>query len=128
MPDRRLVAGPDGGGPSTLGAPEDVRGKVADSPAPEMPAPEMPAPEIPANGILANEIQAPETGTQNGETRGIVAVPVGIGRRVVVLANLGLSADPTAPSLQAASGVAKALGSWQGPGTVVLAGNLLGAR
>jgi lysylphosphatidylglycerol synthetase-like protein (DUF2156 family) len=150
MPDRRLLAGPDGGGPSPLGAPGDVRGKVADSPAPEIPAPEMPAPEnsapeipapvpdvavsempspdISAHEIPAHEIQAHETGAHNKEVRGIVAVPVGIGRRVVVLANLGLSADPTAPSLQAATGVANALDSWQGPGTVVLAGNLLDLR
>src|ERR1700691_3781258 len=115
MPDRRLVAGPDGGGPSTLGAPQDVRAKIADSPVPDMPAPEMPAHEMPAHEAPGHEIRA-----EDEVARGIVAVPVGIGRRVVVLANLGLSADPTAPSLQAAAGVANALDSWQGPGTVVL--------
>jgi lysylphosphatidylglycerol synthetase-like protein (DUF2156 family) len=46
----------------------------------------------------------------------------------VVLANLGLSPNSNPPREQAALGVASALDSWQGPGTVVIAGNLLDLR
>src|ERR1700722_14629948 len=104
MSDQRLASGAEGGGPD----------KIADPGA----SPEQ-LPGTPEPGIAPPEVD-PDPG--------VVEVPVGIGRRVVVLANLGLSADPTAPSLQAASGGADALASWQGPGTVVLAGNLLDLR
>jgi hypothetical protein len=58
----------------------------------------------------------------------VLEAGVGIGRRVVVLANLGLTSSPSAVAKQAAAGLAKALDSWQGPGTVVVAGNLLDLR
>jgi lysylphosphatidylglycerol synthetase-like protein (DUF2156 family) len=52
------------------------------------------------------------------------AVPIGIGRRVVVVANLGLKPEATTASTWAAAGLARALDAWQGPGAVVVAGNL----
>ncbi|MFZ0668234.1 MAG: phosphatidylglycerol lysyltransferase domain-containing protein [Acidimicrobiales bacterium] len=57
-----------------------------------------------------------------------IEAEIGIGRRVVVLANLGLAPDASPVSLQAGSVVADALDSWQGPGTVVIAGNFLDLR
>jgi lysylphosphatidylglycerol synthetase-like protein (DUF2156 family) len=109
MVERPSVAGPHpgapSGGPGTLGAFQDSHAFV------------------PENDLAMSPLSA--TGT---ETHEAVEVFVGIGRRVVVLANLGLSADPAPPSKQAAAGVADALDSWQGPGTVVVAGNMLDLR
>lgn len=68
----------------------------------------------------------PGVGTPQADEQAVVEV--GIGRRAVVLANLGLPERPTATSRQAALGVASALDSWQGPGTVIVAGNLLDLR
>ena len=65
---------------------------------------------------------------QVAEQKETVEAVVGIGRRVVVLANLGLTPKSTPPSEQASLGVANALDSWQGPGTVVIAGNLFDLR
>ena len=72
----------------------------------------------------ANDIQADEV-VEATET---VEAVVGIGRRVVILANLGLAPISSPSSEQAALGIANALDSWQGPGTVVLAGNFLDLR
>jgi|GEM_PF-85996 len=47
-----------------------------------------------------------------------------LGRRVLVVANLLLGPQATAASTWAAAGVARALQAWQGPGTVIVAGNL----
>jgi lysylphosphatidylglycerol synthetase-like protein (DUF2156 family) len=62
------------------------------------------------------------------ESEDTLQAVIGIGRRVVVLSNLGLSTQATMASQQSATSVANALDSWQGPGTVVLAGNLLDLR
>jgi lysylphosphatidylglycerol synthetase-like protein (DUF2156 family) len=63
-----------------------------------------------------------------GESQDAIEAVIGIGRRVVVLANLGLSPHSSPPCEQAALGIANALDSWEGPGTVVVAGNLLDLR
>jgi lysylphosphatidylglycerol synthetase-like protein (DUF2156 family) len=56
---------------------------------------------------------------------GPVVVEVPLGRRVVVVANLGLSATENKASTWTSSAFARSLESWEGPGTVVVAGNLL---
>jgi lysylphosphatidylglycerol synthetase-like protein (DUF2156 family) len=43
----------------------------------------------------------------------------------LVVANLGLKPEPTAATTWASSGLARALDTWEGPGLVVIAGNLL---
>ncbi|MCL4415039.1 MAG: hypothetical protein M1522_09920, partial [Actinobacteria bacterium] len=48
-----------------------------------------------------------------------------MGGRVMVLANLALAPEPSAASLAASAVVARALRSWHGPGTLVVAGGLL---
>jgi lysylphosphatidylglycerol synthetase-like protein (DUF2156 family) len=53
-----------------------------------------------------------------------LSISVGIGRRVVVVANFALGPQATAATTFAASGFAKALDTWDGPGVVVVAGNL----
>lgn len=55
-------------------------------------------------------------------------VEVGLGRRVLVVANLALSADPHSSATWASAGLARHLGQWQGPGTFVVAGNLFELR
>jgi lysylphosphatidylglycerol synthetase-like protein (DUF2156 family) len=51
-------------------------------------------------------------------------ISVGLGRRVVVAANLGLTSEATEASTRASVGFAGTLDAWQGPGTVIFAGNL----
>ena len=53
-----------------------------------------------------------------------LTIPVGVGRRALVVANLGLTAEASAATTWASSGVARALDTWDGPGLVVVAGNL----
>ncbi len=54
-----------------------------------------------------------------------LTVPVAVGRRALVVANLGLTAEAGAATTWASSGLARALDTWDGPGLVVIAGNLL---
>jgi len=68
---------------------------------------------------------APLPGGQPGTGTDTLAIDVGVGRRVLVAANLGLSPEPTAATAWAATGLARALDTWEGPGLVVVAGNLL---
>lgn len=49
---------------------------------------------------------------------------VGVGRRVLVAANLRLCPEATPSSTWAVTALARALETWSGPGVVVLAGNL----
>ncbi|HUO48312.1 MAG TPA: phosphatidylglycerol lysyltransferase domain-containing protein [Acidimicrobiales bacterium] len=49
---------------------------------------------------------------------------VDVGRRVVIVSNLRLRPDATVTSTWATTGFARALDSWEGPGVVVVAGNL----
>jgi lysylphosphatidylglycerol synthetase-like protein (DUF2156 family) len=51
-------------------------------------------------------------------------VPVGLGRRVAVIANLGLAPQATPASTWASEGLAQTLDTWDGPGLVVVAGSL----
>lgn len=51
-------------------------------------------------------------------------LPVGLGRRVVIVANLGLAQSATASSTWASAGLSRSLDDWQGPGLLVVAGNL----
>ncbi|HUI02177.1 MAG TPA: hypothetical protein VLZ77_01455, partial [Acidimicrobiales bacterium] len=59
---------------------------------------------------------------------GAAELHVGIGRRVAVVANLGLRPAATASSTWAADGLARILDRWDGPGVVVVAGNLVDLR
>jgi len=52
------------------------------------------------------------------------AIPVSLGRRVVVVANLGLRAEATTSATWACAGLARSLDDWQGPGMLLVAGNL----
>ena len=70
----------------------------------------------------------PDLATREPLDPDVAEFDVGLGRRVVVLANLRLSAVASLPSRQAAMGIANALDSWQGPGTAVIAGNFLDLR
>ncbi|MHB8439873.1 MAG: phosphatidylglycerol lysyltransferase domain-containing protein [Acidimicrobiales bacterium] len=49
---------------------------------------------------------------------------VGIGRRVLVAANLHLGVDPSPASTWAATSLARTLDTWDGPGVLVVAGGL----
>jgi lysylphosphatidylglycerol synthetase-like protein (DUF2156 family) len=72
-------------------------------------------------------LEAMETteGTEEALTEsGFRVLPVGLGRRVVVVANLGLRPDARPSTTRSSEGCAAALGAWQGPGLVVVAGNL----
>jgi lysylphosphatidylglycerol synthetase-like protein (DUF2156 family) len=73
----------------------------------------------------ASEAPSRQPGDQPGAGSDTLAIPVGVGRRVLVAANLGLTAPATAATTWASSGLARALDSWEGPGLVVVAGNLL---
>jgi lysylphosphatidylglycerol synthetase-like protein (DUF2156 family) len=53
-----------------------------------------------------------------------LTIPVGVGRRVVVVANFALGPVATAATTWATTGFARALDTWEGPGLVVVAGNL----
>jgi lysylphosphatidylglycerol synthetase-like protein (DUF2156 family) len=53
-----------------------------------------------------------------------LTLPVGVGRRVVVVANFALGPRSTAASTWAGAGFARTLDTWDGPGLVVVAGNL----
>ncbi len=55
-------------------------------------------------------------------------LPVGVGRRVVVVANLLLRAKADTNTTTAANAVARSLDTWEGPGILALAGNLVDLR
>ena len=59
-----------------------------------------------------------------GDGEDVLHLPVGLGRRLMVVSNLLLGPAATPSTAAAAIGVAKALDGWQGPGLVVVAGNL----
>jgi len=63
-------------------------------------------------------------GDRPGSANDALTVDVGVGRRVVVVANLGLAPQPSPASTWASSGLARVLDTWEGPGVVVVAGNL----
>ena len=54
----------------------------------------------------------------------ILTVPVDVGRRVLIVANLGLAPRATSATTWASSGLARTLDTWDGPGLIVIAGNL----
>jgi lysylphosphatidylglycerol synthetase-like protein (DUF2156 family) len=53
---------------------------------------------------------------------------VGLGGRVMVASNLGLTSRPTACSTWASEGLARSLEAWSGTGALVVAGNLFDTR
>ena len=55
-------------------------------------------------------------------------IDIDVGRRVVIVANLLLTDAATVPSTWASTGFARALDAWEGPGVVVVAGNLFDLR
>jgi lysylphosphatidylglycerol synthetase-like protein (DUF2156 family) len=73
----------------------------------------------------ASEAPTRLPGTESGSGPDVLTIPVGVGRRALVVANLGLKPQATAATTWAATGLARALDSWEGPGLVVIAGNLL---
>ncbi len=73
----------------------------------------------------APEALSPASDGSRSGRPGTLTVRVPVGRRVLVAANLGLG-EPVAPaSSWTASGLARALERWTGPGLVVIAGGLL---
>ncbi len=54
----------------------------------------------------------------------ILTVPVDVGRRTLIVANLGLTPCATSATTWASSGLARTLDTWEGPGLIVIAGNL----
>ncbi|HTZ10497.1 MAG TPA: hypothetical protein VMB72_15595, partial [Acidimicrobiales bacterium] len=54
-----------------------------------------------------------------------LCIPVGVGRRTLVAANLGLTPRATPATRWASAGLARALDTWEGPGLVAVAGDLL---
>ena len=73
----------------------------------------------------ASEAFSPAHGADSVDATAPQCVPVALGRRVLVLGNLGLGPRATPASAGAASELAGALDNWEGPGLVVVAGNLL---
>jgi hypothetical protein len=76
-----------------------------------------------ADGASEAPTRVPGTESHPGPT--LLTVPVGVGRRALVVANLGLKPEATSATTWAAAGLARALDTWEGPGLVVIAGNLL---
>ncbi len=72
----------------------------------------------------ASEAPTRTPGTQTGPGPDILTVPVEVGRRALIVANLGLKPEATPATTGASSGLARALDTWEGPGLVVIAGNL----
>ncbi|MGD0378604.1 MAG: phosphatidylglycerol lysyltransferase domain-containing protein [Acidimicrobiales bacterium] len=72
----------------------------------------------------ASEVPTPTPGTETDPGPDILTVPVDVGRRALIVANLGLKPEATAATTGASSGLARALDTWEGPGIVVVAGNL----
>jgi len=72
----------------------------------------------------ASEATATVYGAERSDATGPLSVPIAVGRRVMVLANLGLAREPTPASVSAASELGRTLDTWEGPGLVVVAGNL----
>ena len=58
---------------------------------------------------------------------GALRVEVGLGQRVMVVGDLLLPAEATSSSLALAADVSISLDHWDGPGTVVVCGNLFAA-
>lgn len=73
----------------------------------------------------ASEAPTRVPGPQTGPGPDILTVPVDVGRRALIVSNLGLRPRATPATTWASSGLARALDSWEGPGLVVVAGNLL---
>jgi lysylphosphatidylglycerol synthetase-like protein (DUF2156 family) len=73
----------------------------------------------------ASEAPTRVPGTQTRPGPDILTVPVDVGRRALIVSNLGLQPRPTPATTWAAAGLARALDTWEGPGLVVIAGNLL---
>src|SRR3974390_1173925 len=59
--------------------------------------------------------------------QGALRVDVGLGQRVMVVGDLLLRAESTSSSLALAADLALSLDHWDGPGTVVVCGNLFAA-
>ncbi len=73
----------------------------------------------------ASEAPTLPPGPQTGPGPDILTVPVDVGRRALVVANLGLTPQAGPATTWASSGLARVLDGWEGPGLVVVAGNLL---
>ncbi|HEY5026153.1 MAG TPA: phosphatidylglycerol lysyltransferase domain-containing protein [Acidimicrobiales bacterium] len=73
----------------------------------------------------ASEAPTRVPGPLTGAGPDILTVPVDVGRRALIFSNLGLRPHATAATTWASSGLARALDTWEGPGLVVVAGNLL---
>src|ERR1019366_6514505 len=78
------------------------------------------------NGMVAGASDAPTRvlGPPTDPGQDILTVPVDVGRRVLIVANLGLAPRATSATTWASSGLARTLDTWDGPGLIVIAGNL----
>src|SRR5580658_2886597 len=124
----------------TIGGPLRLRGAAGPSlykrptsqPSPTDCLPPWPGPQSTTgltrwNGMADGASEAPTRppGPQTGPGPDILTVPVDVGRRALVVANLGLKREATPATTWASSGLARVLDGWDGPGLVVVAGNLL---
>ncbi len=75
-----------------------------------------------SEGVSEARPGAPEA--TPGTDMNALVLPVEVGRRVMVVANLGLRPAATPASTWASNGLARALDGWEGPGLVIVAGNL----
>jgi lysylphosphatidylglycerol synthetase-like protein (DUF2156 family) len=65
-----------------------------------------------------------ETSSQSPSSEGVVTLEVPLGRRVEVIGDLLLPPHPTPSSLAGCRDIAHRLAAWQGPGTVIICGQL----
>src|SRR5579864_7089344 len=114
---RRPPPGPAVGSPGPRRAPESAPGLGGKTPMACQDGKAM------ADGASEAPTRVPGTESQPGPT--LLTVPVGVGRRALVVANLSLKPEATSATTWAAAGLARALDTWEGPGLVVIAGNLL---
>jgi lysylphosphatidylglycerol synthetase-like protein (DUF2156 family) len=71
------------------------------------------------------ETAVEDTDAPVARPEGEVSINVALGRRVMVVGDLLLPSDPSPSSLAACRDIAQTLAEWQGPGIVVLCGQLL---
>ena len=80
-----------------------------------------PTPRAPStSGTVTAAASAPVSQLEPGGTR----VDVPLGRRVMVVSDLLLTPDATPSSLAVTAELARALDTWDGPGVLIIAGNL----
>jgi lysylphosphatidylglycerol synthetase-like protein (DUF2156 family) len=86
---------------------------------------QLQADQLQADQVQAGQLQAQGRATGGGTGR---PIEVALGRRVMVLGDLLLPPTPSPSSLATCRDLAKRLGEWEGPGVVVVCGQLAAPR